>query len=208
MTHSLPHIAGVILAGGQSRRFGSEDKCLSQLQHIQLVERVKQKALSQVNTLLLSTNSDDQQYQHLDLPQVRDSVSGYPGPLAGVLAAMEHIATHQPKTQWLVSFAADSPFFPLDLVNKLMAASADKKIICANSGGWRQPTFSLWHMDLREALQAQLQQKKIFKVGAFINNHPFAEVDFPFERVDPFFNINTQDELQQAQQLMEQAHLR
>lgn len=195
---------GVILAGGQATRMGGGDKGLLTLGGTTILEHVIDRLSPQVERLALNANGDPSRFGHLDLPVFSDSVGGFAGPLAGVLAgldwAAETGATH------VVTAAADTPFFPADLVPRLMLAAEDegKPIALARTENGRHPTFGLWPVALRDDLRAALQDG-LRKVVLWTDRHGTAMADFPTGRFDPFFNVNTPDDLAEAQRLLETA---
>lgn len=208
-------VTGVILAGGQARRMGEIHKSLLPLNHQSILDHVITRARPQVQRLLINVNSDTPQFRGYDLPLIKDSIPDYAGPLAGVLAAMEFIHADtgdggggegSDGSYWLASFPADSPFFPADLVQTLLSAAIKNNadIACATRHGSRSPLFALWDTHLREDLRQQLEQGQR-KVAGFQQRHNCVLVPFDAEERDPFFNINTPDDLQMARSLAREA---
>src|SRR5688500_1549294 len=109
----------VLLAGGLARRMGGGDKCLVPLGGRTLLERVIERARPQAGRLVLNANGDPVRFAAFGLPVVLDSVPGFAGPLAGILAGMEWAVTHAPEARHVASLATDTPFFPTDLVARL-----------------------------------------------------------------------------------------
>ena len=116
-----PKTAGVILAGGRSRRMGGGDKCLQPLGGEYLISHVITRARSQVDALAINANGDPGRFADFGLPVIQDGVEGFAGPLAGVLAGLDWAAEAAPSSVWLATFACDAPFFPLNLVTRLWA---------------------------------------------------------------------------------------
>ncbi|RWA76942.1 molybdenum cofactor guanylyltransferase MobA [Mesorhizobium sp.] len=202
-------IAGIILAGGQSRRMGGGDKPLLSLGKGRLIEHVAARLKPQVGTLALNANSDPARFAGMNLPVLADTVLGYAGPLAGILTGLEWAADNT-ACRSLVSAAGDTPFFPGDLVERLAAAARERPgaIAVASSDGRWHPTFALWPIDLRDALHHFLVDEDNRRVSAFMQRHDFVQVEFPMieaagKRIDPFFNINTPDDLAEAQRLLQ-----
>lgn len=198
-------ITGVILAGGLSRRMGGGIKSLKRLGASSILEQVISRANPQVEQLLLNVNHEASMFLHLGLPLIKDSLPGYLGPLAGVLAAMEWLNQdeHKHHGQWLASFPADSPFFPHDLVEKLYLAATEKgaDIACASYQGRSNQLFALWSVDLEADLRHELNSGQR-KVRDFQSRYRCVHVSFDAPGPDPFFNINTPEELHTARQLM------
>lgn len=192
---------GVILAGGQATRMGGGDKGLLPLGGGTILGHVIDRLSPQVADLALNANGDPARFAALDLPVLADSIDGFAGPLAGVLAGLDWAetlgATH------IVTAAADTPFFPGDLVPQLLArAEAEgKPIALARTENGRHPTFGLWPVGLRADLRRALQNG-LRKVVQWTDVHGTAYTDFPDQPFDPFFNVNTPDDLAKAEQIM------
>jgi molybdenum cofactor guanylyltransferase len=202
-------VAGIILAGGQSRRMGGGDKSLLALGGGSVLNHVVARFAPQVGPLALSANGDPARFAEVGLPVLADTVTGFAGPLAGLLTGLEWAATNT-ACKALVTAAGDTPFLPKDLVERLMAAVEERPgaIAVARSGGKRHPTFALWPTELRDALRSFLVDANNRRVSAFIDRHDFVEVDFPMlaaggHEIDPFFNINTPDDLADAERLLQ-----
>lgn len=198
---------GVILAGGRATRMGGQiDKGLLELGGQTLLAHVIDRLEPQVGGLALNANGDPERFSRFGLPVVSDSIEGAAGPLAGVLAGLDWAAARGAET--IVTAAADTPFFPCDLVPQLLLASEgmDNPLVLAATpdpkrGIMRQPTFGLWPVALREDLRAALQGG-MRKVVIWTEKHEARQAVFPVGRVDPFFNVNTPDDLIEAQRLM------
>ncbi|MHA6265301.1 molybdenum cofactor guanylyltransferase MobA [uncultured Aliiroseovarius sp.] len=197
---------GIILAGGQATRMGGGDKGLLPLGDGTLLSQVIDRLSPQVDQMALNANGDAARFATFGMPVLPDSIEGFAGPLAGVLAgldwAADHGATH------VVSAAADTPFFPHDLVARLQSAAheADTQIALAatmdvDRGPMRQPTFGLWPVALRDDLRAALHDG-LRKVVQWTDRHGAALAVFDPDPIDPFFNVNTPDDLTLAQQLV------
>lgn len=193
-------IAGVLLAGGQSRRFGGGDKCLLELGGKTLLERVALKAAPQVGALILNINGEADRFPDLGLPVLPDSIEGHAGPLAGVLSAMDCVSQHVPQARWIATFATDAPFIPVNWVTRVLAAITreDARLGTVSSNGRSHPVFGLWPVDLRFELRKAMEDEGIRKVDEWTARYRLATVEFEATPVDPFFNINTTDDLTQA----------
>jgi molybdopterin-guanine dinucleotide biosynthesis protein A len=204
---------GVILAGGQATRMGGGDKGLLPLGGRSLLERVIERLEPQVAGLALNANGDPSRFSGFGLPVVPDSLPGFPGPLAGVLAGMDWAATQSGET--IVTVAADTPFFPCDLVQRLLleAEGQTHPLVLAatrgdaqtksksRSGLIRHPTFGLWPVALRDDLRAALSGG-LKKVVLWTEKHGGREALFPSEPFDPFFNVNTPEDLARAEEIL------
>lgn len=198
------HTAGVVLAGGLSRRMGGGDKCLREIGGRPILARIIDRAQPQVDGLVLNANGDPGRFAAFGLPVVADSVPGFVGPLGGILAGLDWAAAHAPRCRWVASFAGDAPFLPRDLVARFHDAvgreSAD--LACAVSNGQSHPVFGLWRVDLRDALRHALVEEQIFKVDRWTARYKLVEVEFPTTPVDPFFNANRPEDLAEAERLL------
>ena len=194
MTTDIP-IAGVVLAGGQSRRMGG-DKALIRVEGQSLIERVVDRARPQVCALLLNANGDPTRFAGFDLPIAADGVEGHAGPLAGILTGLEWLRDTHPEISWMASFATDAPLLPTDLVARLLAAviAEHAEIGCARSGGITHPVFGLWPVSLAPALRSALVDEDLRKTDGWTARYRVAHVDWPGGRDDPFFNVNTPED--------------
>ena len=198
------NIVGLLLAGGQSRRMGGGDKGLRVISGVSLIERVIERMRPQVETLVLNANGDPARFARFGLPVVPDSVPGYAGPLAGVLAGLDWTAEHRPNCTHVVSVATDAPFLPRDLVPRLVRGmeKSGADLACAASGGQPHPVIGLWPVRLREDLRRAVVDETVRKVDVWTARHRLATVPFPSERIDPFFNANRPEDLTTAAALL------
>jgi molybdenum cofactor guanylyltransferase len=196
-------IAGVLLAGGQSQRMGGGDKNLRVLGGKPMLAHVIDRAKPQVDALVLNANGDAQRFAAFGLPVIADSVSGFAGPLAGVLAGLDWAAKNLPDAELVASFATDAPFFPRDLVRRLVVALEEGgfDLACAQSNGQAHPVFGLWPVSLRGALREALVGG-VRKVDRWTAGYKLVEVEFPAGRIDPFFNANRPEDLAEAERLV------
>jgi molybdenum cofactor guanylyltransferase len=196
-------ILGVLLAGGRSSRMGGGDKCLAMLHGQTLLTRAIARARPQVSELILNANGDAARFLPFGLTIVPDVIEGQAGPLAGILSALEWAREHRPSYTHVASFATDTPFFPSDLVARLLSArkGAGAPIACAASGGRIQPVFGLWPVSLAGDLRRALTQENLRKVEGWSARHGAAQADFSVEPFDPFLNINSPDDLAAAERL-------
>ena len=197
-------VAGVLLAGGLSRRMGGGDKALLELGGETILARVIARTKPQVATLALNANGDPTRFEAFGLPVIADVVGGFAGPLAGVLTGLEWAAEHAPDCEWLASFATDAPFLPADLIDGLLAAVArdEADMACAMSAGRHHPVFGLWPVRLAAELRHALVTEEIRKVDIWTARYRLAIAEFAAEPVDPFFNANRPDDLAQAEALL------
>ena len=190
---------GVILAGGQATRMGGGDKGLLPLGDGTILSHVIDRLEPQVASLALNANGDPARFAHLGLPVIPDSINGFAGPLSGVLAGLDWAATQG--ADHIVTAAADTPFFPCDLVPQLIMAaeSAGSQIALARTPDGRHPTFGLWPVALRDNLRAALNDG-LHKVVLWTDRHGGATAHFPHDGA--FFNVNTPDDLLTAEGML------
>lgn len=195
---------GVILAGGLASRMGGGDKGLLPLGDSTLLDQIIDRLRPQVADLALNANGDAERFLALGLPVIPDSVDGFAGPLAGVLAGLDWAATLGADS--IVTAAADTPFFPCDLVPCLQLAAegmAQPLALAATPdpkrGKARHPTFGLWPVALREDLRAALQDG-VRKVVMWTDRHDGRIAMFPDEAA--FFNVNTPEDLIRAEAML------
>lgn len=199
-------IPGVILAGGLATRMGGGDKGLVAFGEATLLDHVVARLAPQCGALALNANGDPARFARLGLPVLPDPLPDFPGPLAGVLAALDW--AFEKGAEAVVTAAADTPFFPADLVDGLIAAAREKGGLLALAGSpdeagimRRHPTFGLWPTALREDLRRTLLEGRR-KVVAFADRHDAATAVFASRPFDPFFNINTPEDLVRARTLL------
>lgn len=209
-------VVGVLLAGGLSRRMfaevtGSGDKGLLELGGRPMISHVVSRLAPQVGALVINANGDPARFELFGLPVVADTLDGYVGPLAGVLAGMRWASQNRPRALHIVTASTDAPFLPRDLVRQLAGAlegaAKGERIALARSGGHLHPVIGLWPVELADDLETALREG-VRKVLAWTDRHGTLGVDFADEMVcghavDPFFNANTPAELEQARHLVD-----
>ena len=197
-------VLGVLLAGGQARRMGGGDKCLRPLGARPILAQVIDRAAPQVRALLLNANGDPARFAAFGLPVAADVVEGFAGPLAGVLTGMEWARAERPDCPWIATIATDTPFFPEDLVARLLAAIEGEgaELACAASGGRSHPVFGLWPVRLADDLRRAMLEQGVRKVDVWTARYRLALVDFPTTPLDPFFNTNRPEDLAEAEDML------
>lgn len=199
-------VAGVLLAGGQSRRMGGGDKCLRTLAGRPILSHIIERARPQVAALVLNVNGEPARFADFGLPIAADVVEGFAGPLAGVLTGLEWAAEHAPSCTHVASFACDAPFFPADLVARFLAAleAQGANLACAASNGRTHPVFGLWPVRLKEDLRRAMVEEGMRKVDIWTARYKLATVEFAPAAtaagpLDPFFNANRPEDLAEAE---------
>ena len=182
---------------------GGGDKGLRMLGGKPILDHVVERARPQVAALVINANGDPARFAAYGLPVESDSIPDFAGPLAGVLAGLDWAERTVPGATHVVSFATDTPFLPRDLVVGLKESLREGgyEIACAASNGRAHPVFGLWPMALREELRQALRDGTR-KVGEWIERYRLVEVEFPAAPVDPFFNANRPEDLEEAERLV------
>lgn len=197
-------VAGVLLAGGLSRRMGGGDKCLQLLGGRTILARIVATIRPQVDVLAINANGDPERFAEYDLPVVSDSVVGNVGPLAGILTGMDWAADHQLDFPWIATVPTDAPFLPENLVDCLRMGVRDlkKDMACAASGGRHHPVCGLWPVRLRHDLRAAIVNEDVRKVDVWTGRYSLSIAEFSAEPYDPFFNTNRPEDLSQAETML------
>jgi molybdenum cofactor guanylyltransferase len=203
MTTETPATFGLVLAGGLARRMGGGDKALIRIGEATILERVLARLAPTCAGIVLNANGDPARFAPFGLPVISDDVAGFAGPLAGILAGLDWAASHVPDIDWMVSVPGDCPFLPRDLVARLHAARRDAAtpLACAQSGPWRHPVVGLWRVALRHDLRHALVDEDLRKIEVWTARHGVALAGWPADPVDPFFNVNTPEDVAEATRL-------
>ena len=203
MTIDPPATLGVILAGGLARRMGGGDKSMRLIGGRTLLESVIARLAPQCDALVLNANGNAARFDAFDLPVIADTVQGFAGPLAGILAGLDWAAANKPDAEWIVSAAADTPFLPRDLVVRLHEAQRERNAPIAVAASSNQPhhVIALWSIRLRDDIHRALTQDDVRGVGRFMARYAPAMASWPSETFDPFFNVNTIEDLAEAERI-------
>lgn len=206
MSSTAP-VVGILLAGGKSSRMGGGDKCMRPLGGRPILAHIIERLRPQVSDMIVNANGELGRFAPFGLTVVEDSVAGFAGPLAGVLAGLEWIKRHRPDIACGVTVATDTPFFPADLVRRFLAVQGDRPALAvARSAEAVHPVIGLWPVALADDIENALKHG-LHKVGAFTVEHRAIEVPFPpvtigGTEIDPFFNINRPEDLAEAEALI------
>jgi molybdopterin-guanine dinucleotide biosynthesis protein A len=194
---------GLVLAGGLARRMGGGDKARIRIGGATILERALDRLAPQCGEIIINANGDPARFADTRLPVVADSVPGFAGPLAGILAGLDWAASHAPGTAWLVSVPGDCPFLPKDLVSRLHDAriASGAALACARSAEQTHPVVGLWAVALREDLRRALVDETMRKIDLWTARHGIATADWPATPIDPFFNVNTPEDAARAEAL-------
>jgi len=199
---SEDNILGAILAGGQSKRMG-KDKLFLEFNNKKLIEHTIDKVKKYLKKVIIITNQDNEFFSKNNLTTVKDCIEGQLGPLVGILTAMKWAKENLSKCSWIATFPCDTPFFPESIIKSFIEESKKKEslILCASSHGRKHNIFGLWSLDLYDKLENDLINKKIRKVQDWTEKNKIKNLEFKFIDYDPFFNINTEEDLAFAKKL-------
>ena len=199
---SEDNILGAILAGGQSKRMG-KDKLFLEFNNKKLIEHTIDKVKKYLKRVIIITNQDNEFFLKNNLTTVKDCIEGQLGPLVGILTAMKWAKENLSKCLWIATFPCDTPFFPESIIKNFIEESEKKEslILCASSHGRKHNIFGLWSLDLYDKLKDDLINKKVRKVQDWTEKNKIKNLEFKFKDYDPFFNINTEEDLAFAKKL-------
>ena len=200
MDHS--NILGVVLAGGKSQRFG-EDKCQVKLGDKLLIDYILSEIIDEFKEVLLISNNKIKYNNSNKISLVEDTKRGL-GPLGGILTAMKWIRQNNKNYKWISTFPSDTPFFKKKILNNFLEEIKDYegKLFFINSNDTRHNIFGLWSIDLLERLEKDLDNGER-KVEMWANKIGVKSINMKFENKDPFFNINTKEDLIKAEEYLE-----
>ena len=194
------NILGAILAGGQSKRMG-KDKLFLELNNKKLIEHTIDKVKKYLKEVIIVTSQENEFFSKNNLTTVKDCIKGQLGPLVGILTAMKWAKENLTNCSWIATFPCDTPFFPESIIENFIQESKKKEslILCASSHGRKHNIFGLWSLDLYDKLRDDLINSKIRKVQDWTEKNKIKNLEFKFKDYDPFFNINTLDDLKFAE---------
>ena len=196
-------VAGIILAGGLSRRMGGGDKSLLTVGGRSMLAAVIDRLADQASPLVLNANGDPRRFAHFCLQVFSDPIDGYIGPLAGILGGLRW-ARQNSAARWIVTVPADTPFIPRNLVGRLLTGLGDAEIAIARSGGRSHPVVGLWPVEMGDDLERWLGDAGHRKADAWATSRRHVEITFGGdEEFDPFFNVNTPQDTMIAAALAE-----
>jgi len=196
-------IAGVILAGGRSRRMGSVAKAHEMLGTKPLIQHVIDRLQPQLGSLVLSVERESADFVRYGLQQIADPEPGSCGPLGGLLSAMRQMDAG---CEWMLLVPCDAPFLPRDLAERLkqQAVIAGGEGCAARYQAELQPTFSIWNRSLLPVLESAVVEQGMRGFKQFLKSHPLAVLDWESTDISPFYNINDPDSLTEANRLLQQ----
>ena len=196
------NILGVVLAGGQSKRFGA-DKSQVNLEGKILINYILSEIVDVFNEILIVANSNIEFMQSKKISRIEDFQKDL-GPLGGVLSAMKWIKQNNKNYQWISTFPSDTPFFKKELLEDFYEKINfnESKLFLIKSNNTRHNIFGLWSLDLLSQLEEDLIKKGERKVELWANSIGVKNIDMQFKNNDPFFNINTKEDLENAKKYL------
>ena len=194
-------IAVVIMIGGKSSRLGGGIKSLIKINNKKIFDIILERIQPQIDKIIINSNIEDTEISKYKFPIIKDVKQGYLGPLAGIHAGMQWLNKNKPKVDWLLTLPGDTPFIPLNLVSCFEEKiNQDSKIILAKSNDKIHPIIGAWHTSLLTSLNEHLESGTR-KILEWAENHPVDFLEFNEKNYDPFFNINTQIDINKAEDI-------
>ena len=198
----LNNILGVVLAGGKSQRFG-QNKTQVKLKNQLLIDYILKEIVDEFKEILIIANEPIKFMKSKNISIIKDYKSGL-GPLGGVLTAMKWIKENDKNYKWISTFPSDTPFFTKKELKYFYenVRVNDGKLFFIKNEETRHNIFGLWSLDLMEQLQSDILKGER-KVEFWANTIGVNIVNFKYKKPDPFFNINTKEDLKKAIEIME-----
>ena len=199
------NILAVVLAGGQSKRFG-EDKNQAKLGNITLLEHVLAKVTKKFEKILIISNQNLNIKTLNSITIVPDCIQGNLGPLVGVLTAMKWIKKNNKQYQWVATFPSDTPFFDTSIIEKYKSRINlnESLLYFVRSNQKRHNIFGLWSVKLMDILENDLINNNFRKVEEWANKIGVETINVKIDKFDPFFNINTKTDLEEAEKILKE----
>ena len=195
-------ILGVVLAGGKSQRFG-EDKSQVKLNNKLLIDYILSEIIDQFNEILIISNNQIKFKNSVKITKIKDIIEGL-GPLGGILTAMKWIKNNKKDFKWISTFPSDTPFFTKKEL-KIFYEKIDikkNKLFFIKNKNTRHNIFGLWSIDLLDKLETDLQKGER-KVELWADSVDVKIINIDYKEKDPFFNINTKEDLKKAYKMIE-----
>ncbi|MDC0226560.1 molybdenum cofactor guanylyltransferase [Alphaproteobacteria bacterium] len=194
-------IAAIIMLGGRSRRMGGGIKSLIKFNSESILDKILIRIKPQINKILINCNHKDSNLKKYNLPIIMDLKKGFLGPLAGIHATMYWIIKNEPQVEWIITLPGDTPFIPMNLISKFeKKIYSNSKIILAKSENKIHPIIGAWHKSLFDSLDSHLN-KGTRKILSWAELHKLEFINYKCKEYDPFFNINTKEDLKIASKI-------
>jgi molybdopterin-guanine dinucleotide biosynthesis protein A len=191
----------LIMIGGQSKRMGGGIKSLIQFNNKNLLDRILERIKPQIKNIIINCNNEEERFLKYNIPVIKDLKKGYLGPLAGIHSAMNWIKKNEPQVEWLITLPGDTPFIPCNLISSFRNNISKKsKIILTKSNNKIHPVIGAWNISLIDSLNFHLD-KGVRKVMSWAKLHQIDYINYPIKLYDPFFNINTKEDIKIAEEI-------
>ena len=195
MVEANHKMLALIMIGGQSKRMGGGIKSFIKFNDKSLFDRILERTKPQISKIILNCNIEDKRLLKYNITIIEDLKKGYLGPLAGIHSALSWMKIHEPEIKWLVTLPGDTPFIPKNLISNFKnKISSESKIILTQSNDKIHPIIGLWHTSLLSSLDFHLN-KGVRKIMSWAKLHSIDYIDYSTEFYDPFFNINTKEDI-------------
>ena len=199
MSIDIKKVIFVILAGGRSKRFGGGFKTFSLINDKTILEIIIEKLQRNKIEIFINANENHEKFNQTKLPIILDKKKGFLGPLAGIHASIDTCIRDYPNKEWVFTVPSDTPFLPQNILEKFCKKfETNTEILIARSNNKIHPVVSMWNISLLKSIEKELDQNNR-KIMTWVEKHNFSFVDFDYEIIDPFFNINTVDDLRTAE---------
>ena len=195
------NILPVVLAGGKSIRFG-DDKSQAQLGEKILIDYILSEIINDFKEIIIVANDPIEHLSSKKIVKIQDFKKNF-GPLGGIFSAMKWVKENNKKYSWIVTFPSDTPFFKNKIMNSFLNKINEKEseLFFMKSNEKRHNIFGLWSLDLIDQLEKDLENGSR-KVEQWANSIGVKTINMSFEKNDPFFNINTKEDLEKAKKII------
>jgi len=199
------NILAVVLAGGQSKRFG-EDKNQAKLGNLTLLEHVLAKVTNKFEKILIISNQNLNIKTLTSVTIIPDCIQGNLGPLVGILSAMKWIKKNNKQYQWIATFPSDTPFFDTSIIEKYKSRINlnENLLYFVRSNQKRHNIFGLWSVKLMDTLENDLINNNFRKVEEWADKIGVETINVNIDKFDSFFNINTKTDLEEAEKILKE----
>jgi molybdopterin-guanine dinucleotide biosynthesis protein A len=192
------NMIALVMIGGKSRRIGGGIKSLLEFNNKNIFDRILERLSPQIEKIIINCNLEEKKLVKYHLPIIKDLKKGYLGPLAGIHSAMHWMFEHAPQSKWLITIPGDTPFIPDDLIFQFQSkVSKNLNIILAQSNNKTHPVIGAWHTSLFNNLEKHLNTGTR-KILTWAEDHSIDFINYDYQKYDPFFNINTKEDLERA----------
>ena len=193
------NILGAVLDGGRSKRFG-QNKSMVKLGNKTLLEHILYKIKSKFSKIIIVSNEN----KIKNFTVIKDCIEGQLGPLVGVLSAMKWIKKNNFSYSWVATFPCDTPFFNISIIDEFKKASKlnDSYLYFVKTKEKRHNIFGLWSIKLIETLEEDIIKNNYRKVEKWANKIGVKTINVSYDNIDPFFNINTKEDLIEAKKIL------